>query len=281
MKRNRRAIAAGLRASAAFFLVCGLFPGHAAGQSLSPGDIVVVDWLDGNARIWQVNPATGERKLFGDLTNHGPAGQWPTVTRARNLVVPGGGKLYVIGQSDDIDPTDPLAGLNGLNSYPFPFPRSTCGSLVAVDTKTGERVLVEDFGNPAQADPSLPTFLTLGAFPIAGITQSTNLLVVDSDSPTTFGIQNARLGGMWSVETAGATAGRRSLLSNFADSTQGPLGVAPFAIARDSSGRVFVLDKAAFDTGIKDCNQEVGSPPVGCGALFLIDPDGTRHLMTD
>jgi uncharacterized repeat protein (TIGR01451 family) len=256
--------------------------GLARAQSpLHAGDIVVVDWLDGHSRVLRIDPQTHQRFLVTDLTIHGPAGTWPAAPRARGLVARDPSTLYVIVQTEEFDPTDPFAATNGINCYPFPFPKATCGAVLAVDGQTGARTMLADFGDLTQADPSLPTSRALGAWPIAAVVRSNDLLVVDKDYPTTFGVNNPRFGAMWRVVTSGPTAGLRSVVSDFADSSQGPFGADPFAIAQDASGRVLVVDRAAFGSGIVNCNPDPTSPPVGCGAVFQIDPDGTRHLLID
>src|SRR5262245_1849407 len=236
--------------------ILSISAGLARAQSLRAGDIVVVDWLDGNARVLRIDPQTGQRSLVTDLTTHGPAGTWPAAPRARSVTARDPGTLYVISQTEEFDPTDPFAATNGINCYPFPFPKATCGAVLAVDGRTGARTMLADFGDLTQADPSLPTSRALGAWPIAAVVQSNDLLVVDKDYPTTFGIHNPRLGAMWRVVTSGPNAGLRSVVSDFADSTQGTFGAEPFAIAQDASGRVLVVDRDAFGTGIVNCEPD-------------------------
>src|SRR5262249_54354270 len=215
-----------------------------------------------------------------DLSIHGPNNRWPAAPRARGIVARHD-TIYAISQVEEFDPTDPFSNLNGVNCYPFPFPRQTCGTLVAIDALTLERTLLADLGDPSQADPNLPSARSLGAWPVAGVVQGSNLLIVDKDYPTTFGVRNPRLGALWRVAASGPTAGTRSIVSDFADATQGPFGADPFSIARGPDGRIYVLDRSPSGPGLVDCNTSPGSPPVGCGALFLVDQDGTRHLLND
>src|SRR5262249_1280583 len=182
--------------------------------------------------------------------------------------------------TEEFDPTDPNAFRNGVNCYPFPFPAQTCGAVIAVDVPADTRTLLADFGDSTSADPNLPNSFKLGAWPIAGVLQNGDLPIVDKGPPAVFAVRSPRTGALWRVPTSGADAGVRYILSNFADSTQGPFGIDPFSIARDGAGRIFVLDRAAVGSGIVDCNQIPGSNPDGCGSVFQIDPDGTRHLIT-
>ena len=65
-----------------------------------------------------------------------------------------------------------------------------------------------------------------------------------------------------------SSSGNRTLLSDFGNNAQGPLGVTPTGVTLDASGNILVIDA---DAG-----------PNGRGALFGINPSGgNRILVTD
>src|SRR5262249_42719716 len=155
---------------------------------------------------------TGARALISDLTTHGPSNLWPTAPHAHGIVARRD-TIYAISAVEEFDPTDPFSTLIGVNCYPFPFPKPTCGTVIAIDAQTRDRRLLADFGDTSQADPSLPTARSLGAWLVGGVLQGSDLLIVDKDYPTTFGVNNPRLGALWRVPTSGPNAGVRSIVS--------------------------------------------------------------------
>ena len=93
--------------------------------------------------------------------------------------------------------------------------------------------------------------------------QAQSLFVVDADAGT-----NAR-GAVFRVEIA---TGNRTLVSDFGDTGQGPLGLAPFAVAFSPAGLVVADQRAGT----------LCTPISGCGALFVVDPvTGARTLLSD
>src|SRR5262245_42117545 len=106
--------------------------GLACAQSLRPGDIVVVDCIDGNARALRIDPRTGQRSRATHPTTRGPPGTWPAGPRSRSVTGRDPGTLYVICQTQEFYPTDPFAATNGTNCYPFPCPKAPCGAVLAV-----------------------------------------------------------------------------------------------------------------------------------------------------
>jgi hypothetical protein len=125
------------------------------------------------------------------------------------------------------------------------------GAVFTINPVTGERALLSDFGNAAQGPAGFDSFgLAVGA---------SSILVVDAD----FG-QDDR-GALFTVNPA---TGERTILSEFGNATQGPIGDNPYRLAVDASDSILVID---VDAGT---NLQ--------GALFRVDPlTGTRTLVSD
>jgi hypothetical protein len=132
------------------------------------------------------------------------------------------------------------------------FGPAESGVLFRVDTNSGNRTLLSDFGNPAQGP--------VGFRPI-GITidSSGSILVIDP---------------LYRTEDEGLLfrvhpiSGNRTVISDFSNSGQGPLGREPIGVAVDSDGQFLVTDREA-GTDNK-------------GLLFRIDPtSGNRVILSD
>ncbi|CAN5754321.1 hypothetical protein BH20PSE1_BH20PSE1_20630 [soil metagenome] len=126
------------------------------------------------------------------------------------------------------------------------------GALFRVDAASGNRSLVSDFGNAAQGP--------LGADPSGlALEASGTVLVIDFSAGTDFG------GALFRVDAA---SGNRTLVSDFGDAAQGPLGSAPFGLALEAAGTVLVIDDTA-GTG-------------NAGVLFRVDRvSGQRTVVSD
>lgn len=126
------------------------------------------------------------------------------------------------------------------------------GALFAVDSSNGARTLVSDFGNAAQGP--------LGINPVAlVVTAAGDVLVTDLDAGT-----DSR-GALFRVNP---TTGARTLMSDFGDSAQGPLGEDPVNLAQGAAGEILIVDLDA-GTGLN-------------GALFSVNPaNGIRTLVSD
>ena len=126
------------------------------------------------------------------------------------------------------------------------------GALFRVDAASGNRSLVSNFGNAAQGlRGSNPSGLALEA--------SGTVLVIDYTAGTDI------LGALFRVDAA---SGNRSLVSNFGNAAQGPLGSAPFGLALEAAGTVLVIDDTA-GTG-------------NAGVLFRVDRvSGQRTVVSD
>ena len=198
---------------------------------LAAGDAVVVDVSAGTGTLgalFRVDGTTGGRTLLSDFGNpaQGPLGNNPVGV--------------TLESSTDILVTDQAAGTASL------------GAVFRVDATTGARTVLSDFGNPAQGP------LGVEPFGIA-LEASGEILVADIHAGT------GALGALFRVDP---TTGARTLLSDFGNPAQGPLGVDPFGVTVEPSGQILVIDG----------NAGTGS----LGALFRVDPTtGARTLLSD
>lgn len=130
------------------------------------------------------------------------------------------------------------------------------GALFNVDPDSGNRTIVSDFGDNTQG--------TLGSIPIdIAIGSNGEILVIDRLAGT------SSRGLLFSIDP---TNGNRTVVSNFGDANQGPLGFNLSGIAIDSSGNIMVIDQ---DSGT-DTNSGSG------GRLFRVDGvTGDRTVISD
>lgn len=220
----------------------GSFPVQA---QLTPGDVLVADFEagpNGAGFLFLVNPTTGMRTVLSDFGNpmQGPTGQSPfgvTVVDSNTLLV--------------ID----SQGISGN------------GTLFSVDPTTGMRAVLSDFSNTAQGP--------LGVEPVGVMMgPAGNLLVTDTDAGTD--VPGGEEGGNGALFSINPATGTRTLLSDFGNATQGPLGQTPTGIARGAGGTIFVIDPDA-GTDIPNDGKTGGN-----GALFQINPTtGVRILLSD
>ena len=199
----------------------------------SSGGVLVIASSAGTGSrgaLFRVN-AAGIRTLLSDFGNpaQGPLGGFGG---PRNVAIEASGAILV---------TDFDGGTGGL------------GQLFRVDRVTGNRTLLSDFGNAAQGPPAAGTFGVAGV----AVEASGAILVVDMGSGTP--------GKLFRVDPV---TGNRTLLSDFANAAQGPLGLDPNGVAVERSGAILVVDQ----------NVGAGFP----GALFRVDPlTGNRTLLSD
>jgi sugar lactone lactonase YvrE len=169
------------------------------------------------------------------------------------------------------------------------------GVLLVLDTETGLRTQLSDFGNPVQGPVGM------------------NMRRVVQDPGGDFWVVDPFVAALFRVHNA---TGQRSLISHFGDPGQGPTGVFPFGIELDASGSLLVTDpqanvlfridsstgqrtvlsnfaNAALGPGdipvdvvldaagrILVSDQSAGSG--GQGALLVVDPaTGTRMMLSD
>ena len=180
-----------------------------------------------NGALFRVEATSGVRSLVSDFGN---AAQGPLGVGPQGLALEAGGTVLV---------TDTTAG-TGAN-----------GALFRVDATSGVRSLVSDFGNAAQGPQGAsPQGLALEA--------GGTVLVIDFDAGT------GANGALFRVDAA---SGVRSLVSDFGNAAQGPLGEDPIGVALEAGGAVLVIDIDA---------------ETGFGALFRVDAaSGVRSLVSD
>src|SRR5262249_18892785 len=220
------------------------------------GNILVIDRGSGTAgagALFRVNPTTDARTRLSDFGNQ---------TQGLLGVDPTGVALDTT--TGDILVIDPLSGTNSK------------GALFRVNPITGARTLLSDFGNAAQGplgvDPTGVTFETTTG----------NILVID-----TGGFGTGTEGALFRVDFSGA----RTILSDFGNAAQGPLGLDPRGVALDATGNILVIDQVGvlfrvnpitgartllsnFDTAAQG---PVGNAPFGLalglnGHILVIDP---------
>lgn len=180
--------------------------------------------------LFHVDLTSGDREIISDFGNpaQGPIGSNPI-----SIVLDGIGGAFVVGDE------------GGTNND---------GTLFHVDLTSGNRMLISDFGNPAQGP--------IGNNPV-GVTldDSGNVLVSDEDGPPIADSQ----GVLFRVDPQ---TGQREIVSNFNDPAQGPLGTEPQGITTDSLGQALVLD------------ENIGTN--ADGALFIVDVNsGERVMISD
>lgn len=126
------------------------------------------------------------------------------------------------------------------------------GRLMRVDPSNGRRTLLSDFSDMGQG--------ALGIDPFAMADEgSGTFIVVDLNGGT--GLR----GALFRVDKGGAA---RTLVSDFGDPIQGPLGVDPLAVAIEPTGDLLVVDPNA--------RRE------GHGLLWRVNPkSGRRNVLSD
>jgi len=196
---------------------------------LAPGTIVVADFEAG---------PLDKGLLFqvdlttGDrtvLSDFGDAGQGPVGEGPYGVAMRDGSTIFVTDNQS-------LSGF---------------GALYTVDPSTGERTILSDFADSDQGP--------LGDEPLGVLATGEWIYVVDKDAGT------GQLGALFRIDPA---TGDRTIVSDFGDGGQGPLGVSPSTIARGPGGALLVADP---DGGTDEH-----------GGLFRIDPvSGTRTLISD
>lgn len=191
----------------------------------------------GSGSLFSVDLSTGARSLISDLGN-AAQGPPPLGNNPNGLAIEVSGNVLV---------TDSAAP-------------SFRGALFRVDPSTGARALLSDFGDPAQGPLGVePNGVALEA--------SENILVIDSEAGSGNDPPGFSLGALFRVNPS---TGARTLLSDFGDPFQGPMGNDPRDVAVEPSGTILIIDFEASPTNF------------GSGALFRVNPStGTRTLLSD
>ncbi|MCI0454136.1 MAG: hypothetical protein L0Y68_03975 [Candidatus Dadabacteria bacterium] len=256
-------------------LLMGLWTGSAQAQ-LSQGDILVGDQGDGTnnfGAIFLVDPGTGARMVLsdfgdpaqgsiGDGFGNGQGGV--AIDTSGDILVGDNNMLFSVNPANGnrivlSDFFDPAQGPTGDDPSGIAIDSSgdilvIAGELFIVDPSSGNRTLLSDFGDVAQGP------LGVGPFGVA-IDTSGDILVIDTSAGT------GGLGVLFRVDPAN---GNRTVLSDFGDPAQGPLGENPIGVTIDSGGDILVID------------NDAGLGPIDNGALFVVDPsNGNRMLLSD
>jgi hypothetical protein len=252
------------------------------------------------AVVVRVDPVTGDRTLFSDLSDltEGPTGTTSI-----------GGIMFYATPLPPPPPPTPT---------PTPTPTVTSGdlistsifsrSLVRIDPTIGQPTVLSDFTNAGQGPTGFPWAAVINSARIAFATEG------DASQAVVFAIDTA--------------TGNRRVLSNFADSSQGPIAETPRGLAIEGNGNLLVTDRSNPGSGyspglfevnavtgartrISDFNNPalgpVGASPMGvaldasgfilvvdalagtdcrgfggCGALFRVDRStGVRTMISD
>ncbi|MBI3247098.1 MAG: hypothetical protein HYZ50_11400 [Deltaproteobacteria bacterium] len=251
-------------------------------------DIPLDGQAGGNGALFSVNPTNGNRTLLSDFGNmtQGPTGVHPV-----------GVAIVPLIQSGDALVIDFLAGTNG------------AGALFSVNPTTGIRTLVSDFGNPMQgpggSDPIGVALGTAGDIlvvdedgaicgngalfkvnPINGARTLVSNFCSAAQGPTGENPHGVALEADGNILVTDRTAGTgisgalfrvnpltgaRTLLSDFGNTIQGPIGSAPAGVIPDTSGDILIIDP-----------DFIGPGGVSNGGLFIINPvNGMRTLLSD
>jgi cysteine-rich repeat protein len=214
------------------------------GVALGPGGAILIADTDAgtgaNGVVFSVDPITGMRTV---LSNFGNAAQGPTGIDPFFLAVSATGHILV---TDDTGGTDlALDGHTGGN-----------GALFRVDPTNGTRTLLSDFGNVTQG----PTGVDPVGVAIVPLIREGDALVIDLLAGTN------GVGALFSVDPV---TGLRTLLSDFGNPQQGPLGFDPVDVTLGPHGDILVVDE----------DRGGGLTP---GALFRVNPvNGSRTLLSD
>jgi hypothetical protein len=201
----------------------------------STGSAYATEGDASQAVVFAVDTATSIRRV---LTNFADASQGPVAQAPRGLTIEGNGNILETDRS------------NPGNGY--------SPGLFEVNALTGTRTRISDFNNPSLG----PT----GLSPM-GVAIDANgfILVVDSLAGTDcFGF-----GGCGALFRVDRSTGVRTMISDFGNPAQGPLGgTGPNAMAIDTDGSILVLDNFAGTSGL--------------GEIFRVNPTtGSRTILTD
>lgn len=257
-----------------------------------PGDVLIADQQFGNATtgfrggLFVVKP-TGARNLLSDFNNgaQGPLGGGGVVG-VSGVVVETAGTILVTDRNAGTGSRGLVfrVAANGARTVLTDFGNATQGQIAAqptglgleangnvvvvtrqisggaagvlfrVDPATGNRAILSNFNTAAQG-PAVATPSGVAVEATGGI------LIIDPTAGT------SGRGALFRVDP---TTGNRTLLSNFGEITQGPVGMDPTGVAVDSAGGILVIDQRG---GL--VNQNIG-------VLFRVDPTtGVRTLLSD
>ena len=268
-------------------LLSGIDPLPAARAQLAPGDILVIDGDVGSGSrgaLFKVDPTHGVRTKVSDF---GVAAQGTRGSLPRAVAVDAPGNILVIDPAAGTNSTGRLFGVDASTgireeisdfnaisqgtrgSTPWGMALRTSGDILVidkdagpggrgalfiVDPSTGHRVVLNSFSSSAQG--------ALGVEPVGvALENAGNILVVDRAAGTNF------RGALFRIHPH-LPSPNRTVLSNFGNAAQGPLGEEPSGMAIDPAGNILVIDSRA------GTNRR--------GMLFSVDPTtGLRTAISD
>lgn len=140
----------------------------------------------GIAVLYRVDHVTGQRTILNDLTDPSLGPTAVQAERGAIELLPGGGYNILL--------TDQNAGSNGQ------------GALFRIDGRTNQRTLLSDLGNPEQGPVQINSEAVV-------IERDGNVIVIEGDNPEA------------SVLRVDPVTGLRTLVSDFGDPSQGPIGI--------------------------------------------------------
>jgi hypothetical protein len=209
--------------------------------------------------LWTVD-SSGTRTQISDFGN---AAQGPVSSGFLGGVttMPSGtwilGLLYL---NPTLLVTDAFAGSNG------------AGALFVVNPTSGARTLLSDFGNSAQGPAGVTPDAVAYSNGLLGLGSAA--YVIDNNAGTINPATSEPAGALFAVNPS---TGARTLLSDFGDSTQGPLGVNPIAIAVVPAG--VLTSVLGVNAGLVVLDDNAGTN--GVGVVFIVDCNGNRTLFSD
>jgi hypothetical protein len=222
------------------------------GISVLPGLLGLGDTLfvldskagtNNRGELFRVDQGTGIRQIFTDFGNgaQGPLGQSPVSLATTNGLLGIGATILVL---------DSEAGTNGR------------GALFSVDEVTQNRQIINDLGVSSQGPLGVQCSAVITAPGLLGLGTAETLIVDEKGGTNQRG----------AILLVNIVTGQRTLLSDFGNSKQGPLGAHPVAAAvspaiLDLTNTVLVLDSQAGTNGR--------------GALFVLNSSGFRILLSD
>lgn len=235
-------------ATLGFALVISLLIGTSAIAQPPSGSILSIDAIAGTASHGQlfVISQTGQRSVLSDFgaSSQGKLGVEPNAVTWLPTTL--------LGPSAGILVTDGSGGTGGN------------GALFKVNPQTGARTVLSDFGDTRGIAGSYP----IGILTLGGLLDSfPTIYVIDAYAGA------SGLGILFQVDVE---TGFRTVISDFNDSTEGPLGEYPNSIAWNPgllgllglSGNTFIVADGAAGF-------------LGYGGVFSVSTNGKRTLVSD
>jgi hypothetical protein len=144
---------------------------------------------------------------------------------------------------------------------------NNAGALFTVDSSSGERSILSDFGDPVQGPTGVQPIAVVYDNGLLGLDNA--IYVLDNEAGTN------NVGALFKVDPAN---GNRTLISDFGNDDQGVVGVNPISITLAQAG--LLTDLGITDPGFLVLDDDAGTN--GVGAVFFVDAsNGERTLISD